>query len=124
MPRISRLNRDQAFGDFLTIYDRDLRHRGYVPNLLRTTAPRRRISESIIAHIDAVVTTGTLLTALNEFCFVRTSQLTCIEYCLASHTPLAKRPCWSDDQIAALHAAATVRSSPTPRTSQSISREI
>jgi uncharacterized peroxidase-related enzyme len=106
MPRISRLNRDQVAGESLAIYDRVLRDRGNVPNMFRTMAHRPQIFETIIAHMDAVLKTGTLSTALKELCIVRTSQLNCTEYCLASHTALAKRLGWTDEQIAALDHAA------------------
>ena len=107
MPRISRLNRDQVSGDSLAVYDRVLRDRGNVPNMFRTMAHRPRIFETIIAHMDAVLKTGTLSTALKELVIVRTSQLNCTEYCLASHTALAKRLGWTGEQLAALPNAAS-----------------
>jgi uncharacterized peroxidase-related enzyme len=107
MPRISRLNRDQVSGESLAIYDRVLRDRGNVPNMFRTMAHRPRLFETIIAHMDAVLKTGTLSTALKELVIVRTSQLNCTEYCLASHTALARRLGWTDEQLAALPHAAT-----------------
>ena len=106
MPRISRLTRSEVSGDSLAIYDRVLRDRGNVPNMFRTIAHRPEIFETIIAHMDAVLKTGTLSTALKELCIVRTSQLNCTEYCLASHTAIAKRLGWTDEQIAALSSAA------------------
>jgi len=107
MPRISRLNRDQVSGDSLSIYDRVLLDRGNVPNMFRTMAHRPRIFETIIAHMDAVLKTGTLSTALKELVIVRTSQLNCTDYCLASHTALARRLGWTDQQLAALPAYAS-----------------
>ena len=107
MPRISRLNRDQVSGASLAIYDRVLRDRGNVPNMFRTMAHRPQLFETIIAHMDVVLKTGTVSTALKELCIVRTSQLNCTEYCLASHTMLAKRLGWTHEQIAALPTAAT-----------------
>jgi uncharacterized peroxidase-related enzyme len=106
MPRISRLSRSQVTGDSLTIYDRVLRDRGNVPNMFRTMAHRPQVLETIIAHMDAVLKTGTLSTALKELCIVRTSQLNCTEYCLASHTALAKRLGWTDAQLSSLHDCA------------------
>ena len=91
MPRISRLTRTEVSGNSLAIYDRVLRDRGNVPNMFRTMAHRPQIFDTIIAHMDAVLKTGTLSTALKELVIVRTSQLNCTEYCLASHTALAKR---------------------------------
>ena len=106
MPRISRLNRDQVSGESLAIYDRVLQDRGNVPNMFRTMAHRPELFQTIIAHMDAVLKTGTLSTALKELCIVRTSQINCTEYCLASHTALAKRFGWTEEQIAELPDAA------------------
>ena len=105
MPRLSRLQRDQVYGESRAIYDRVLRDRGNVPNMFRTMAHRPQIFETIIAHMDAVLKGGTLSTALKELVIVRTSQLNCTEYCLASHTALAKRLGWTDEQIAGLYHA-------------------
>ena len=102
MPRISRLTRSEVQGESLSIYDRVLRDRGNVPNMFRTMAHRPQIFETIIAHMDAVLKTGTLPTALKELVIVRTSQINCTAYCLASHTALARRLGWTDDQLAAL----------------------
>lgn len=108
MPRISRLTRDQVQDQSTAIFDRVLRDRGNVPNMFRTLAHRPQIFETIIAHMDAVLKTGTLSTALKELVIVRTSKLNCTEYCLASHTALAQRLGWTDEQIAALaHAEAS-----------------
>jgi len=105
MPRISRLNRDQVSGASLAIYDRVLRDRGNVPNMFRTMAHRPEIFETIIAHMDAVLNTGTLPKALKELVIVRTSQVNRTPYCLASHTAICKRLGWSDVQLEALKEA-------------------
>lgn len=105
MSRISRLQRDEVSGAALGIYDRVLRDRGNVPNMFRTMAHRPEIFETVIAHLDAVMKTGTLPAALKELVIVRTSQMNRTPYCLASHTTLAKRLGWTDAQIAALDDA-------------------
>ena len=105
MPRISRMERDEVSGESAAIYDRVLRDRGNVPNMFRTMAHRPEIFETVIAHMDAVLKTGTLSTALKELVIVRTSQLNCTEYCLASHTAIARRLGWTDQQITALRNA-------------------
>jgi uncharacterized peroxidase-related enzyme len=102
MPRISRLNRDQVQPSSVAIYDQYLRDRGNVPNMFRTMAHRPAIFETIIAHMEAVLNTGTLAKALKELVIVRTSQLNQTPYCLASHTAICKRLGWSDVQIEAL----------------------
>jgi uncharacterized peroxidase-related enzyme len=106
MPRISRLNRDQVQPSSVAIYDRYLRDRGNVPNMFRTMAHRPEIFETIIAHMEAVLNTGTLSKALKELVIVRTSQVNRTPYCLASHSAICKRLGWSDVQIEALKDAA------------------
>jgi uncharacterized peroxidase-related enzyme len=105
MPRISRLSRSEVSPKTTEIYDRYLRDRGNVPNFFRTMAHRPEILQTMIAHFEAILKTGTLSTALKELVIVRTSQLNCTDYCLASHTAIARRLGWSDDQVAALRDA-------------------
>src|SRR5580658_10703296 len=102
MSRISRLNRDEVLPGAVRIYDRYLRDRGNVPNMFRTMAHRPEIFETIIAHVEAVLNTGTLPKALKELVIVRTSQVNRTPYCLASHTAICKRLGWSDVQLEAL----------------------
>ncbi|MEI9977694.1 MAG: carboxymuconolactone decarboxylase family protein [Edaphobacter sp.] len=105
MPRISRLQRNEVLTSSVAIYDRYLRDRGNVPNMFRTMAHRPEIFETIIAHMEAVLNTGTLPKALKELVIVRTSQLNRTPYCLASHTTIARKLGWSEAQITALHDA-------------------
>ena len=65
-------------------------------------AHRPEIFETIIAHMEAVLNTGTLPKALKELVIVRTSQLNRTPYCLASHTAICLKLGWSKDHIAAL----------------------
>ncbi len=98
-PRLSRLRRSQVSESTGAIYDRYMRTRGNVPNMFRTVAHRPEIFETMIAHFEAVLNTGTLTTKLKELVIVRTSQLNACEYCLASHSVIAGRLGWSQDQI-------------------------
>ncbi len=109
MPRISRLQRNEVLPSSVAIYDQYLRDRGNVPNMFRTMAHRPEIFETIIAHMEAVLNTGTLPKALKELVIVRTSQLNRTPYCLASHTTIARKLGWSDAQIAALQDSAGSR---------------
>jgi uncharacterized peroxidase-related enzyme len=102
MARISRLGRRDVSGGVGEIYDRYVRQRGNVPNMFRTVAHRPEILQTMIAHMEAVLNTGTLPTALKELVIVRTSQMNNCEYCLASHSLLAKKLGYSDAQIAIL----------------------
>lgn len=105
MPRISRLKRSEVRPSSVAIYDKTLRDRGNVPNMFRTMAHRPEIFETIIAHMDAVLNTGTLSKALKELVIVRTSQCNRTPYCLASHTAICKRLGWTDAQLEALKDA-------------------
>jgi uncharacterized peroxidase-related enzyme len=102
MARISRLGRRDVSEAVGEIYDRFVRQRGNVPNMFRTVAHRPEILQTMIAHMEAVLNTGTLPTALKELVIVRTSQMNNCEYCLASHSLLAKKLGYDDAQIAAL----------------------
>jgi len=68
-------------------------------------AHRPEIFETIIAHMDAVLNTGTLSKALKELVIVRTSQVNRTPYCLASHTAICKRLGWTEEHIEALKNA-------------------
>ena len=102
MARISRMGRRDVTETVGEIYDRYVRQRGNVPNMFRTVAHRPEILQTMIAHMEAVLNTGTLPTSLKELVIVRTSQMNGCEYCLASHSLLAKKLGYSDAQIAAL----------------------
>jgi uncharacterized peroxidase-related enzyme len=99
MPRISRLGRNDVSEAVGEIYDRYMRQRGNVPNMFRTVAHRPQILQTMIAHMEAVLNTGTLPTKLKELVIVRTSQMNACEYCLASHSLLAKKLGYSAEQI-------------------------
>ena len=107
MPRISRLQRDETSDSNQQIFDKYLRDRGNVPNMFRTMAHRPEIFQTIIAHMEAVLNTGTLPKALKELVIVRTSQVNQTPYCLASHTAMARKLGWSELQMESLSSAAT-----------------
>ena len=106
VPRISRLRRTDVSESSGAIYDRYLRERGNVPNMFRTMAHRPEIFETIIAHMEAVLNTGTLPKALKELVIVRTSQLNRTPYCLASHTAICRKLGWTEEQLGALESKA------------------
>ncbi len=98
-PRLSRVPRAQATPALADIYDRYMRTRGNVPNMFRTVAHRPQIFESMIAHFEAILNTGTVPLRLKELVIVRTSQLNRCEYCLASHAKICLRLGWSQEQL-------------------------
>jgi uncharacterized peroxidase-related enzyme len=99
MPRISRLSRTEVSSHSGEIYDRYIQQRGNVPNMFRTVAHRPQIFETMIAHFEAVLNTGTLPLKLKELVIVRTSQLNSCEYCLASHSRICRKLGWNEDQL-------------------------
>jgi uncharacterized peroxidase-related enzyme len=103
MPRISRLNRSEVSPELRDVYDTFLRDRGNVPYFFRTLAHRPEIFRTATAHMEAVLKTGTLPTKLKELVVVRTSQLNCTAYCLASHTAISLKLGWTREHIEALH---------------------
>jgi uncharacterized peroxidase-related enzyme len=103
-PRLSRVPRTRATPAVGEIYDRYMRTRGNVPNMFRTMAHRPEIFETMIAHFEAVLQTGTVPLRLKELVIVRTSQLNRCDYCLASHSQIALRLGWSREQLENLAA--------------------
>jgi uncharacterized peroxidase-related enzyme len=98
-PRLSRVPRSQATPAVSEIYDHYMRARGNVPNMFRTVAHRPEIFETMIAHFEAVLHTGTVPLRLKELVIVRTSQLNGCEYCLASHSRIALNLGWTREQL-------------------------
>jgi uncharacterized peroxidase-related enzyme len=98
-PRLSRVRRADAAQEVAAIYDRYMKTRGNVPNMFRTLALRPEIFTTMIAHFEAILTTGTLPTKVKELVIVRTSQINRCEYCLGSHTQLALKLGWSKEQL-------------------------
>ena len=102
MPRISRLSRSEVAPELRSVYDQFLRDRGNVPYFFRTLAHRPEIFRTAAAHMQAVIHTGTLPAKLKELAIVRTSQLNCTRYCLASHTAISLRLGWTTEHLEAL----------------------
>jgi uncharacterized peroxidase-related enzyme len=98
-PRLSRVSRAQAPPGVAAIYDRYMRTRGNVPNMFRTMALRPEIFETMIAHFEAILQTGTVPLRLKELAIVRTSQLNSCEYCLSSHMQICLRLGWTREQL-------------------------
>jgi uncharacterized peroxidase-related enzyme len=98
-PRLSRVPRAQVPPSVAAIYDRYMRTRANVPNMFRTVAHRPEIFETMIAHFEAILNTGTVPLRLKELVIARTSQINQCEYCLASHTKICLNLGWTREQI-------------------------
>ena len=99
MPRIPTIAYEKAEPVAQEIFDHYKKERANVPNMFRTVAYRPEILSTMIAHFRAVMETGTVGLKLKELVIVRTSQINHCEYCLNSHTQLAHRYGWSEEQI-------------------------
>lgn len=100
--RIPRVDPDHADPSLRESFDEFVRVRGKVPNLFRITGQRPSIGRTLAAHLRAVMDEGEVPTALKELLAVRVSQVNGCDYCLASHSRLARRAGATDAQIAAL----------------------
>lgn len=98
-PRLPKLSRKDAPPNIAAIFDHYMQTRGNVPNMFRTVALRPEIFETMIAHFQAILNTGTLPVKLKELVIVRTSQLNACRYCLGSHTQICRKLGWTDNQI-------------------------
>ena len=78
--RISRLDKSQLDAESGALYEHYLKARGNVPNMFRTVAHRPEILRTLVAHVRAIMETGTLPAKLKELVIVRTSQLNTCEY--------------------------------------------
>lgn len=78
--RISRLDRSQVDASTAEVYDTYQKERGNVPNMFRTVAHRPEILRTLIAHLRAIMNTGTVPKKLKELVIVRTSQINRCEY--------------------------------------------
>ena len=101
-PRIERVAPDSANPVVRQSFDAFIKARGKVPNLFRIAAQRPAIEATLAAHLDAVMGPGEVEQQLKELLAVRVSHINRTQYCLASHSLLAKRHGASSAQVDAL----------------------
>lgn len=75
MSRIRRLTRDEVPADVREIFDRVAAQRGNVPNMFRAFAHRPEIMKTMIAHMNAIVNTGTVPAKTKELVITLVSRL-------------------------------------------------
>ena len=80
MPRISRVERSELDAESQAIYDHYLKVRGNVPNMFRTVAHRPEIMQTAVAHLRAIMETGTVPKKIKQLVITRTSQVNRCEY--------------------------------------------
>jgi uncharacterized peroxidase-related enzyme len=91
MPRIPPLDPARATGAAKTIFDDFQRERGNIPNMFRTLGHIPRILETTFANFRAVMAPGKVPVKVKEMVAVRVSTANRCDYCLASHTMLARK---------------------------------
>jgi alkylhydroperoxidase family enzyme len=80
MPRIPKIEIDQATGSTKEIFDKVYKDRGNVPNMFRTVAHRPEILRTLVAHMRAIMEAPGVSAKLKELVIVRTSQINRCEY--------------------------------------------
>ena len=78
--RISRLEKSQVDEQTAAVYDWYMESRGNVRNMFRTFAHRPEIMQTAVAHLRAIMETGTVEKKLKELIITRTSQINRCEY--------------------------------------------
>lgn len=102
MPRISLVDPAESEGVSREVFERLLKERGKIPNLMRTVAHRPEHLRALVDHMRAVMRSGTVPPFLKELIAIRISRIQACEYTLASHVALAKQMGATEGQIAAL----------------------
>lgn len=90
-PLLTPLGVDDVSDRARSIFEDFLRERGNVPNMFRTLAHHPALLETLFAHFRAVMAPGAVSTRVKECVAVAVSAGNECEYCLASHTKLARQ---------------------------------
>ena len=80
MARLTKLTKDQVTPDVRAKFEDVGRARGNVPNMFRVVAHRPEIFKTMVAHLDAVTTTGTVPVRTKELVATLVSRLNHCEY--------------------------------------------
>jgi uncharacterized peroxidase-related enzyme len=99
MPRIRAISYEKAEPAAREIFESYQRERGNIPTMFRTVAYRPEILRTMIAHFRAVMETGSVGIKLKELVAIRTSQINHCDYCVASHSYIAQRFGWTEEQL-------------------------
>jgi alkylhydroperoxidase family enzyme len=75
MARLTKLAKQQVDGDVRDLYTRVGELRGNVPNMFRIYAHRPEILKTMVAHLNAVTSTGTVPVRVKELVATLVSRL-------------------------------------------------
>jgi uncharacterized peroxidase-related enzyme len=102
MSFVSRLRWGHVEPRVQRVFEHFYAERGNVPNLFRVMSHRPELMTSFNAHFGGVMGEGTVSVRVKELLAVRVSMLNNCEYCLASHTVLAKKHGATDEELQGL----------------------
>jgi uncharacterized peroxidase-related enzyme len=100
--RISMLERNQVTKEVGALYDKLLADRGLVPNMFKTVARVPALAQGFAALLGPLMGNGHLVSWYKELISIRVASLNTCEYCVSSHSYLAKLRGASLEQIAAV----------------------
>ena len=80
MARLTKLTKDQVTPEVRTKFEEIGRTRGNLPNMFRVYAHRPEILTTMLAHLNAVTTTGTVPVRTKELVATLVSRLNHCEY--------------------------------------------
>jgi AhpD family alkylhydroperoxidase len=102
LPRITPVDPAESEGTNREVFEQFLKERGNIPNMMRTMGLSPEHLRTMVAHFRTVMNTGTVPRLLKEMIAVRVSRINACDYCLASHTVLARRLGATESQLDAL----------------------
>lgn len=100
--RLPRLGPDDVPPRQKAIFEAFLRERGNIPNLFRIAAHSPAVHDALRGLLTGLMVEGAAPVRLKELVAVRVSHRNRCEYCLGSHTMLARRYGATDAELEAL----------------------
>lgn len=97
--RIRMLERDEVAPELAPLYDKLLADRGVVPNMFKTVANVPELALGFAAFLKPLMETRALESWYKELIATRVAWLNHCEYCISSHTYLAKLAGATPEQI-------------------------
>jgi len=106
MPTVTMVEYDDASEAVRALYDETMERRGinFVPNIWKTLATHPPTLERIWRGIEAVMVDGRLDRLTKEMIAVAVSATNGCEYCIASHTAVARKLGMDDEMLGELLA--------------------
>ena len=80
MARLTKLTKDEVTGEVKELYERVGTQRGNVPNMFRVYAHRPEILKTMMAHLAAITSTGTVPARTKELIATLVSRINGCQY--------------------------------------------